>query len=98
MANWEQLKNDGWEDVEYDFGLDEEATRRVSHILNQACHVFYYHQDGNWKTLYKERYASELAIEFQQYPELSSRVLRSNDRVVKMVAYRALEMIKEQKC
>lgn len=96
MSDWEQSKNDGWEDVEYDFGLDNSATNRISHILNEACHVFYYHRDGNWNVSYKERYASDLADEFKQFPELSSRVLRSKDRVVKMVAYRALEIIKEQ--
>jgi len=35
-----------------------------------------------------------LAAEFQKYPELSSRVLGSKDRVVKMVAYKALEKLK----
>jgi hypothetical protein len=94
MSDWEQPKNDGWEDVEYEFGIDEEGTKRVSRILNEACHVFYYHNDSNWQSSYKEKYASELAAEFQRYPKLSSRMLRSNDRVVKMVAYRALEIIK----
>jgi hypothetical protein len=96
MTDWEQLKNDGWEDVEYEFGLNEENAKRVSRIINEACHVFYHHSDGNWKSLYKERYASELAEEFRRNPELSSRVLRSKDRVVKMVAYRALEIIRNQ--
>jgi len=95
MSNWEQPNNDGWTDVEYEFGLDEEGAKRVSHILNEACHVFFYHADGNWNDSYKEKYASELAKEFQKYPDLSSRVLRSNDRVVKMVAFRALEILKE---
>lgn len=94
MNDWEQPKNDGWQDVEYDFGLDDESTSRVSNILNEACHVFYYHGDGYWKDSYKERYANELADELRLNPKLSSRVLRSNDRVVKMVAYRALEILK----
>ncbi len=96
MSDWTQPKNDGWENLNYDFGLDEEANSRVSHILNEACHVFYHHRDGVWDSLYKERYASKLASEFKLYPELCSRVLRSKDRVVKMVAYRALELIKDQ--
>lgn len=93
MNDWEQPENDGWEDIEYDFGLDQEANQRVSDILNEACHVFYYHQDGNWKPEYKERYANDLALEFNKYNKLSSRVIRSKDRVVKMVAYRALEIL-----
>ena len=93
MNNWEQPKNSGWTDVEYDFGIDVEATKRISHILNEACHVFYYHADGHWQSSYKERYATELANEFKLNPDLSSRVLRSGDRVVKMVAYRALEIL-----
>jgi hypothetical protein len=96
MSNWEQPQNDGWTDVEYEFGLDEQETKRVSYILNEACHLFYYHADGNWNKTYKERYAVELAKEFLKHPELSGRVLRSNDRVVKMVAFRALEILKEQ--
>lgn len=96
MSDWEQPKNYGWEDVEYSFGLNDEATIRVSRILNEACHVFYYHRDGNWESSYKEQYASELAVEFKQYSNLSSRLLKSNDRVVKMVAFRALELLKDK--
>ena len=93
MADWKQPENDGWEDVEYDFGVDPETTKRVSHILNEACHVFYCHADGNWESIYKERYANELAKELKLKPELESRILRSGDRVVKMVAFRALEIL-----
>ncbi len=95
MSDWEQPKNDGWEDVDYDFGLDQADNQRISNILNEACHVFYYHSDGNWKSEYKERYANDLAEEFRKYDKLSSRVIRSKDRVVKMVAYRALEILDE---
>ena len=89
-------KNDGQDDVEYDFEIDHDhdGNDRVSHILNEACLVLYFHKDGNWQASCKERYASELAAEFQKYPELSSRVLGSKDRVVKMVAYKALEKLK----
>ncbi|MCV6638036.1 hypothetical protein [Candidatus Albibeggiatoa sp. nov. NOAA] len=95
MADWTHPKNDGWTDIKYDFGLDEDASKRVSHILNEACHVFYYHADGHWIKMYKDRYASELMQEFLSNPNLSSRVLKCGDRVVKMVAYRALELMKE---
>ena len=94
-TNWKQPKNYGWEDVDYDFGVDSESTKKISHILNEACHVFYYHADGHWKSSYKDKYALELAKEFELLPELSSRVLRSSDRVVKMIAFRALELLKE---
>lgn len=92
MENWEHPKNDGWDDVEYDFGIDAAGNERVSHILNEACHVFYHHQDGNWNSSYKDQFAKQLAKEFSKYPELSNRVIESKDRVVKMVAFRALEL------
>jgi hypothetical protein len=93
--SWEHPKNDGWTHVEYDFGLDPDSNERISYILNEACHVFYHHAEGVWKSSDKDNYASLLVKEFLRHPELSSRVIRSKDRVVKMVAYRALELMKE---
>lgn len=40
MSEWKHPKNDGWDDVEYDFEIDQDGNDRVSHILNEACHVF----------------------------------------------------------
>lgn len=92
--NWKHPKNDGWTDVSYDFGSDQALNKGVGYILNEACHVFYFHAEGTWAKFDKESYAELLAIEFKKHPKLSYRVLKTNDRVVKMVAYRALELLK----
>jgi len=85
-------KNDGWTDVAYDFGLPAEDNTRISHILNEACHVFHYHAGGTWASADKDHYASALAGEIALRPGLVGRLLSTPDRVVKMLTYRALEL------
>lgn len=91
--NWRHSKNDGWTDIEYDFGLGQDAQERVNGILNEACHVFRHHAEGCWKSADKDSYAKLLMTEMLLNPGLSSRLLRCGDRVVKMITYRALEII-----
>ncbi len=85
-------KNDGWTDVAYDFGLPTEDNARISHILNEACHVFHYHAGGTWASADKDRFATALAGEIGLRPGLVGRLLSTEDRVVKMLTYRALEL------
>jgi hypothetical protein len=87
-------KNDGWTDVEYDLG-DTATSLQVGAILNEACHVFHHHAGGTWNTHDKEVYARRLAPELRQRPGLAGRLLSTEDRVVKMVTYRALEHLNE---
>ena len=89
---WAHPKNDGWRDVEYDFGVEPELNAKLGKILNEACHVFYYHGDGNWNTVYKDRYAQLIAAEFEASPSLIRKLLGTEDRVIKMIAYRAIEL------
>jgi hypothetical protein len=93
---WSHPKNDGWTGVEYDFGVAPELNARVSDILNEACHVFRLHADGNWATQYKDRYALLLANEIAAHPSLIKRLLGTRDRVVKMVTYQAIELNKKK--
>jgi hypothetical protein len=86
--------NDGWTDVEYDLG-DPADNARVGAILNEACHVFRYHSGGTWATRDKEAYAQRLVGELRRRPGLAGRLLATEDRVVKMITYRALELLKE---
>jgi len=89
---WVHPKNDGWRDVEYDFGVEPELNAKLGKILNEACHVFYYHGDGNWNAVYKDRYARLIAAEFEAKPSLIRKLLGTEDRVIKMIAYRAIEL------
>lgn len=89
---WDHPKNDGWNDVEYEFCVEPELNAKLSHILNEACHVFYHHADGYWQSRDKDRYAQMLAPEIVHRPSLTKRLLGTGDRVVKMVTYRALEL------
>lgn len=87
-------KNDGWTDLRYELSNDPELNDKVSHILNEACHVFYHHADGSWKSVAKEYYASLLAREFSANEWLPRILLGLCDRVVSMVVYRAIEITK----
>ena len=89
---WQNIQNDGWKEVAYDFGLDEEGNRRVAAILNQACHVFHQEFGGRWRPGHKNRYAAALATELDKYPELAQRLLETGDRVVRMLTFRASEL------
>ena len=93
---WEHPKNDGWSEIKYDFGSNHALNDRISYILNEACHVFYGHAESTWAEDDKDYFADLLSIEFEKQPKLSFRVLETNDRVVKMVAYRALELLKRK--
>lgn len=87
--------NDGWTDVAYDLGVDPADNARVGAILNEACHVFHRHAEGSWSTIDKDAYAQLLAPELKRRPGLAGRLLSTDDRVVKMITHRALELIQE---
>ena len=89
-------KNDGWTDVNYDFGLDPELTERLNRVLNEACHVFHLHAEGVWKSSDKDAYARLIASEIQQRPSLTRKLLGTEDRVIKMLTYRAIELNKSE--
>jgi hypothetical protein len=86
--------NDGFTDLEYDLGPDADQNARLTHILNEACHVFHYHACGTWQEHDKDAYAQLLAEELRQRPGLVGRLLNTDDRVVKMITYRAVELHK----
>jgi hypothetical protein len=87
-------KNDGWTDVEYNPG-DPADNVRIGAILNEACHVFRHHAGGTWSKHDKDIYARRLVAELQLRPGLAGRLLSTEDRVVKMITYRALELLRE---
>ena len=91
-SEWEHPSNDGWKDVDYKLLDDPDRNAHLSSVLNEACHVFYYHADGNWASRYKDHYAKLVAEEVVRFPGLTPRLLGTGDRVIKMVTYRAIEL------
>jgi len=90
------VKNDGLNDIEYDFGDDTDLNIRLSYILNEAVHVFRYHLDGNWKAIYKPKYTAMLAAEILEKPSLIKKLIAFKDPVVSNITYAAIELNKEQ--
>ena len=92
MGKWSHPKNDGWTDVDYHLLEDPERNARLSAILNEACHVFLRHAEGVWKSHDKDAYAKLIAGEIKTTPSLIRKLLGTNDRVIKMLTYRAIEL------
>lgn len=92
MSNWKHPKNDGWAEINYQFGLVEDEANNLSLLLNEACHVYHRHAEGDWRTSDKDSYASEILKFMVKHPELESRLLRCGDRVIKMLVFRAIEL------
>jgi hypothetical protein len=90
-SKWHHPKNDGWSDIDYDFGLPAPERTALTSSLNDACHVFRLHADGNWVSTNKDRYARELATHISAHPGLPHRLLRSGDRVIAMLTHRAID-------
>ena len=92
MNNWQHPKNDGWREVQYDLGLEGENATNLSFLLNQACHVYHCHGEGIWKSDDKDSYAQLVLDYITRFPQLESRLLRTGDRVIKMLVYRAITL------
>ena len=85
--------NDGWNDIEYEFGESVELNKELSNTLNEACHVFRLHADGNWKEYYKPKYAAMLAEQISQKKSLIRKLLKIKDPVVSNITYAAIAII-----
>ena len=88
------MKNDGMNEIDYSFGEDEALNKELSFILNEAVHVFRYHADGNWKEIYKPKYANLLAEKISVQPSLIKKLLNLKDPVVSNITYAAIEVTK----
>ncbi len=89
------MVNDGWNDQEYSFGSDDELNNRISSLINEFCHVFRCHADGNWKSIYKPKYVEKMAKEITQQPSLIRKLLKLKDPVVSNITYAAIEISKK---
>ena len=81
-------------DISYDFGDDEELNMNMSFILNETCHVFRYHADGNWKETYKPKYSGMLAEQITKRSALIKKLLKLKDPVVSNITHAAIELTK----
>ena len=88
------MKNDGMNDIDYNFGDNEELNKEISFILNEAVHVFRHHADGNWKDIYKPKYAKMLAEKISARPSLIKKLLKLKDPVVSNITHAAIEITK----
>jgi hypothetical protein len=86
--------NQGFLETTYDLGGDPNDDERIGKILNDACHVFRHHAGGTWATHDKDRYAALLVEEIRKRPGLVGRLLATDDRAVKMITYRACELLR----
>ncbi len=96
-SKWRHPRNNGWDDIDYDFGLPQPERSALASTLNEACHVFRHHADGTWVSSSKDHYARKLAAFISAQPGLPHRLLRSGDRIIAMLTHRALELLKEQR-
>tara|TARA_R110002126_G_scaffold285314_2_gene435574 strand:- start:6631 stop:6942 length:312 start_codon:yes stop_codon:yes gene_type:complete len=86
--------NDGWHDQNYIFGDDDVLNKRLSALINEFCHVFRAHSDGNWKTIYKPRYTELMALELLNKPSLIRKLLALKDPVVSNITFAAIDLNK----
>lgn len=78
----------------YPLTPDPGTNVRLSAILNEANHVFNWHAEGLWKSEYKDGFARLLVPNIKMHSKLVRSIIKLNDRVFSMLAYRAVELIK----
>ena len=86
--------NDGWREQNYTFGDDEALNERLSALINELCHVFRAHPDGNWKSVYRPKYAQLMAKEIAARPSLIRKLKNLKDPVVSNIVYAAIDLNK----
>lgn len=91
---WQHPRNDGMNAIDYDFGLQSPDRETLAADLNELCHVFRHHADGNWNAHYKHKYASRLANHISAHRELEYRLLSSGERVIQSVTHQAISLLK----
>jgi hypothetical protein len=77
-------------------GIDRNSdlVTELQHLFGEAGHVFKRHPEGVWGQPggHKDRYANVLLEILDRYPGLVRRLLSVDNRIVKTVTYRALEI------
>jgi hypothetical protein len=80
-----------------DVDRDPVLVETLQELLGTAGHVFKCHGAAVWSVpgSQKDYYAGCLAEVISQYPNLPHRLLKSGNRLIKMLTHRALDMQKE---
>ena len=88
------IKNSGWENIQYNLIKEEDENKKLSDLLNEICHVFYHHP-GNWE---KDKffYSTEITQFIKKHPSLIKKLLATEDRIIKMITYKAIEIIGQE--
>lgn len=88
------LKNDGMHPITYDFSDDDALNQRLSDILDASSHDFGHHADGNWKRVYKPKYARQLAEHIGKQPSLTRKRLKLKDPLIGNITHAAIALEK----
>ncbi len=80
-----------------DVDRDPVLVETLQELLGTAGHVFKCHGAAIWSVPggQKDYYAGCLAEILEEYPNLPHRLLKTRNRLIKMLTYRALAMQKE---
>ena len=80
-----------------DIDPDPALGEKLQNLLGDAGHVFKCHGEGSWSVPggYKDYYAGCLAEIIIEHPNVVHSLLKTGNRLIKMIAYRAIEMQKE---
>lgn len=73
---------------------DPSVVAQLQELFGEAGHVFEWHGDQHWAIPggYKDAYALKLLAILKTRPNLAHRLLKTDNRLVKMITYRALEL------
>ena len=76
---------------------DPNLVEQLQSLLGEAGHVFKCHNEGIWSEPggYKDCYAGRLAEFITERSDLTHQLLKTENRLIKMLTYRALEMQKD---
>lgn len=87
--------NYGFNDLYYEFSNEDSFNEELSFLLDQCCHVFRAHADGNWKTLYKQSYVKSLSVFIEKRPSLIRKLLALKDPVIQNITHAALQELEK---
>lgn len=75
---------------------DPHIVSALQDLFSEDGHVFQCHPDGHWSIQDgdKDRYARDLLAIVTDKPGLVARLLGTDNRLVKMITYRAIELAK----